>query len=153
MGTRPFETLENLQAYQVAREFRKDMYAVARRLPDVEKYGLAGQMRRAAVSLTNNIPEGHGRHHFRDQLKFLIQARGSLEELADDLNICDDEQYLPVIDVNKLKEKGAQVQRVINGYGRYLRDNLEKPGHLQESPPPYGYGSPEPTDDETWIND
>ena len=51
-------------------------------------------MRRAAVSLTNNIAEGHGRFHFLDQIKFMLQARGSLEELIDDLNVCEDEQYL-----------------------------------------------------------
>ena len=30
---KPFQTLENLEAYQLALEFRKAMYAVDRRLP------------------------------------------------------------------------------------------------------------------------
>ena len=88
----PFRTFEDLEVYQVAREFRKGMYAVSRKLPDFEKFELASQIRRAAVSLTNNIAEGHGRYHYLDQLKFLLQARGSLEELIDDLNVCLDEQ-------------------------------------------------------------
>ena len=33
-----FRTFEDLEVYQVAREFRKKMYAVTRRLPDFEKY-------------------------------------------------------------------------------------------------------------------
>ena len=77
--------------YQVAREFRKAMYRVAKQLPEIEKFGLASQIRRAAVSLTNNIAEGHGRFHYLDQIKFMLQSRGSLEELMDDLNVCDDE--------------------------------------------------------------
>ncbi len=40
------------------------MYRVAKQLPDIEKFGLAGQIRRAALSLTNNIAEGHGRWHY-----------------------------------------------------------------------------------------
>ena len=130
----PFQSLENLQAYQLARQFRKRMYVVARRLPDIEKFGLASQIRRAAVSLTNNIAEGHGRHHFLDQIRFLVQARGSLEELADDLNLCLDENYLPSPEIQDLKQMGAQVQRVINGYGTYLKKRKAEGGStLQDS--------------------
>src|SRR5438105_14913176 len=90
-----FKTFEDLQLYQVAREFRKAMYAVSRRLPGFERFGLASQVRRAAVSLTNNIAEGHGRYHYLDQIRFTLQSRGSLEELIDDLNVCNDDSYLP----------------------------------------------------------
>jgi hypothetical protein len=37
------------------------------------------------VSLTNKIAESHGRFHFLEQIKFMLQARGSLDELVDDL--------------------------------------------------------------------
>src|SRR5438874_6297632 len=99
-----FKTFEDLEVYQVAREFRKAMYAVSRRLPDFEKFELASQIRRAAVSLTNNIAEGHGRYHYPDQIKFLLQARGSLEELIDDLNVCLDESYIPAVEIEPLKQ-------------------------------------------------
>ena len=114
-------TFEDLEVYQVAREFRKTMYGVARRLPDIEKFGLASQTRRAALSLTNNIAEGHGRFHYLEQIKFTLQSRGSLEELIDDLNTCDDEQYLPQQEVVSLKQEGWRVRQLIDGYIRYLR--------------------------------
>ena len=98
------------------------MYGVTRKLPDFEKYELASQIRRASVSLTNNIAEGHGRYHYLEQLKFLFQARGSLQELIDDLNVCEDEQYLPKSEVVDLKNQAKEVQRLISGYARYLRD-------------------------------
>src|ERR1700731_4727086 len=94
-------TFEDLEVYQLAREFRKTMYQAAKRLPEIEKFGLASQMRRAALSLTNNIAEGHGRFHYLDQIKFTLQSRGSLEELIDDLNGCEGEQYLLVIEVHR----------------------------------------------------
>src|SRR5437588_3348656 len=121
-GKREFRTFENLEVYQVAREFRKKMYAVTRDLPEFEKFELASQVRRAAVSLTNNIAEGHGRYHFADQVRFFLAARGSLQELVDDLNVCDDEKYLQNDEVAELKEKAWSVLGLINGYLRYLRD-------------------------------
>jgi four helix bundle protein len=116
-----FKTFEDLEAYQAAREFRKAMYAVGRRLPDSEKYGLISQIRRAALSLTNNLAEGHGRYHYPDQIKFVLIARGSLQELLDDLNVCFDEKYLPSAEVETLKQQGWRVLNIINGYGRFLR--------------------------------
>lgn len=136
---KPFRTFEDLEVYQVAREFRKAMYRVARRLPDEEKYALANQMRRAAVSLTNNIAEGHGRFHFLEQIKFGLQSRGSLEELIDDLNVCDDEEYLEAPEISELKQQGWRVYQVLNGYLRYLRQRKAGSSlRLNESFPAYG---------------
>ena len=117
-----FRTFEDLDVYKKAREFRKRTYAAARKLPDFEKYELGRQIRRAAVSLTNNIAEGHGRYHYLDEIKFQLQSRGSLAELLDDLNVCQDEDYLPITEIVELKERAKEVQRLINGYIRFLRE-------------------------------
>jgi four helix bundle protein len=138
-GAGEFRTFEDLEVYQAAREFRKAMYSVARRLPDFEKFGLVSQIRRAALSLTNNIAEGHGRYHYLEQIKFNLQARGSLEELIDDLNVCDDEQYLTTSEVSLLKQQGWRVCQVLNGYIRYLRNRkMGSDSELHESSPAYG---------------
>jgi four helix bundle protein len=50
-----FQSFEELEVYKAAREFRKKVYQVIKKLPPEEKYNLADQMRRAAVSLTNNV--------------------------------------------------------------------------------------------------
>ena len=113
-----YRSFEDLQVYQSAREFRKLMYDVARKLPDIEKFGLAGQIRRAAISLTNNLAEGHGRFHFLDQIKFTLISRDSLEELMDDLNVCFDENYLPPTQVEELKTSGWHLLNLTNGYLR-----------------------------------
>ena len=94
------------------------MYQVAKKLPEQEKFGLANQIRRAAVSVTNNVAEGHGRYHFLDPIHFTLQSRGSLEELLDDLNVCIDERYLPPEEIELLKQQGWRVRRLIDGYVR-----------------------------------
>src|SRR4029079_11923509 len=117
-----FQTFEDLEVYKAAREFRKAMYAVSRCLPDFEKYDLGRQIRRAAVSLTNNMAEGHGRFHYPDQIRFFLHSRGSLEELVDDLNICSDENYLSAEETENLREHARGVLILINGYLRHLRN-------------------------------
>jgi four helix bundle protein len=139
-----YQTFEDLDAYTTAREFRKAMYAVGRKLPESEKFGLVSQVRRAAVSLTNNIAEGHGRFHYPDQIKFMLQARGSREELLDDLNVCEDEGYLLADEISLLKEQAWRVHKVLNGYIRFLRSRKhEGPSRVAENVLEYPAGNDE----------
>jgi four helix bundle protein len=144
-GPERYRTFEDLEVYQVARDFRKAMYRVNRRLSAFEKFELGSQIRRAAVSLTNNVAEGHGRYHYLEQIKFCLNARGSLEELLDDLNVCEDESCLPAAEIPPLKQQGWRVHRVLNGYIRWLRERKQDASlELRESSPAYGLTDDQP---------
>ena len=116
-----YKSFEDLEVYKAAREYRKKMYKLAKELPVEEKYNLAGQMRRAALSLTNNLAEGHGRYHFQENIQFCRVSRGSLMELIDDLNNCIDEEYFPIDYLEELKEEGYRINKMLNGYIAYLK--------------------------------
>ena len=139
--TQVYRSFEDLDVYKSSREFRKAMYKVAKELPDIEKFALADQIRRAAISLTNNLAEGHGRFHFLDQIRFTLISRGSLEELMDDLNICFDENYSSPAQIEKLKANGRHLLKLMNGYLRYLRDRkLGCSLAIHEAETPYSAG-------------
>ena len=114
-------SFEDLDVYKYAREFRKKIYRLVKELPSVERFSLADQMRRAAVSLTNNIAEGHGRFHYQENIQFLRHSRGSLAELQDDLNVCIDEEYADITYLTELKQEGNDLNHRINGYIAYFR--------------------------------
>ncbi len=118
-------SFEKLEVYNLAREYRKKIYKLTYELPKEEKYNLVNQIRRAAVSLTNNIAEGHGRYHYQENIQFLRQSRGSLEELLDDLNICIDENYIDKNYTDELKEEGYILLKKLNGYIKYLRNKVK----------------------------
>lgn len=78
-------------------------------------------MRDAARSLTNNIAEGHGRYTFKERTRFCRDARGSLQELLDDVNLCVDEKYAKTEHLETLRVDAAQLLKLINGYNAYLK--------------------------------
>ena len=119
--------LDDFELYKSAREFRKKVYRLVRPLPPEEKYALAIQMRRAAVSVSNNIAEGHGRWHYQQNIRFCRIARGSVDELIDDFNTCQDERYGDAALVGELKAEAYDLIRKINGYLAYLR-NIKQGG-------------------------
>ena len=114
-------SFEKLEVYKIAREYRKKIYKLTYQLPKEEQYNLISQMRKAAVSLTNNIAEGHGRYHYQENIQFLRHSRGSLEELLDDLNICIDEKYSDKNYIEGLKEEGYFFLKKLNSYIKYLK--------------------------------
>jgi four helix bundle protein len=126
-----YKSFEDLEVYKAAREYRKKIYQLIKELPVEEKYNLAGQMRRAALSLTNNIAEGHGRYHFQENIQFCRVSRGSLMELIDDFNVCIDEKYFPIDYLEELKEEGYRVNKyrvnkMLNGYIAYLKKRRDE---------------------------
>ncbi len=113
---------EDLEVYKAARSFRQRIYRLAALLPSDEKFALAQQMRRAAVSLTSNIAEGYGRHHWQENTQFCRHSRGSLMELIDQINVCLDEEYAEAKHLTGLKTKdGLKVLKLLNGYIAYLQ--------------------------------
>src|SRR4051794_28308447 len=71
----------DLRVWQAAMGLVTAVYQLTQTFPREETYGLAGQMRRAAVSVPSNIAEGHAREHLREYLHHLSIAQGSLAEL------------------------------------------------------------------------
>jgi len=114
---------EDLEAYKAAHVFQGQMYRLAAVLPEAEKFGLAQQIRRAAISLTNNFAEGYGRFTWQDTTHFCRQARGSLMELVDDLNVCRQNQYADETRLADLRKEAERVLLLLNGYIKYLQKN------------------------------
>ena len=117
---------EDVEVYQVARDFRKRVFTLTKQLPGDEKYILVSQMRRAALSITNNIAEGHGSRSYRHNISYLYRSRGSVAELQDDINACEDERYFEKQHLDDLRHHAVRVAMIINGYITYLRRRMSE---------------------------
>jgi four helix bundle protein len=84
----------NLTVWQRAMELLQESYRVAEKLPRTERYGMADQIRRSALSVPSNIAEGHARIHVGEYLNHLSIASGSLAELQTLLVAARDVGYI-----------------------------------------------------------
>lgn len=84
----------NLRVWQSGLELADVVYALTTKFPSEERYGLAAQMRRAAVSIASNVAEGAARASNAEFLRFLHAARGSLAELDTQIEIARRRRYL-----------------------------------------------------------
>jgi four helix bundle protein len=133
MNEEQTRTFEELEAWQAARAFRIFVY---RRIIPVliqqKEFDLADQIKRASRSVTNNIAEGHGRYHFLDNSRFCSQARGSLNEVLDQLITCNDDSLISDDLYQVGREHFNKSLRILNGYMSWLRRSAQTKGQAIE---------------------
>ncbi len=112
---------EELDLWKKARSFKKDIRLLIKLFPAEEKFRLTDQLIRSSRSINSLISEGHGRFTYADQIHYCVQARGSLAETINHLIDAYDEAYINEEQLNMFKQKGKEVEKMINGYISYLR--------------------------------
>lgn len=106
-------SFKDLKVWNKARSFTIDLYSAANGFPKEEVYGLTSQLKRATISISNNIAEGAGRKSPKEFKQFLSIAYGSSFEvenmiiLAFDLNFFDEETQ------QKLLKQLLEIQKML----------------------------------------
>jgi len=84
---------EELNIWKSALQYGNDLYNISSKFPKTETFALANQLRRAAVSISNNIAEGSG-GSAKDFAKFLTIAIKSTLETVNILYIAQSQGYI-----------------------------------------------------------
>jgi len=115
----------DLEVWKDAMRLVSQVYRVTQVFPDVERYGLAQQIRRAAVSVPSNIAEGTARGTRAELVRFLSIARGSLSELDTQLWIARDLGYLTAgqLEHDLVQHLFAKLNSLIRSNQRARRTN------------------------------
>jgi len=106
---------KDLTAWQKAMDLVELVYVATSGFPKHEIYGLANQMRRAAVSVPSNIAEGQARFSTRDFRHFLRLSRGSLAELETQVTIAQRLNYIDQTSADAMLSSIDEVSRILSG--------------------------------------
>jgi four helix bundle protein len=120
---------KDLVVWKKAMRLVLNTYRYTKFFPREETYGLAAQMRRAAVSIPSNIAEGKGRYSRKELLQFLVDARGSLLELETQIEIARDLGYLDEVGEVELADGASEVGRMLNGMLEHFRTLVASKTH------------------------
>lgn len=105
------QSFRDLKVWHKSRLLCSELYKLANTLPEIERYGMASQIRRAALSVPANIAEGHGRSSNPDFIRFLFNSLGSVRELETMLEIGVDLGYFS--DVSQLLASLEEVAKML----------------------------------------
>lgn len=117
---------ENIEAWQTASKLTIQIYSITDRELFSRDYGLVGQMRRAAVSITNNLAEGFESQTDRTFIRYLGIAKSSAGELRSQLYMAMDQSYISKGDSDSIcslcNRAASQIFRFIDYLKRYNKN-------------------------------
>ena len=95
---------QTLNVWKKSVDYVDILISIADSLPTRYQFSIAEQLRRAAISITNNIAEGSGRKTKKDSAMFYGYAKGSVYETIN---------LLAIISKRKLLHKTVSEKRVL----------------------------------------
>lgn len=118
-------TFEKLIVWQKATNLVTNVYALTKKFPNHETFGLANQIQRAVVSVPSNIAEGSGRPSAKEKIHFLEISYGSLMEVYCQLQIGVNLQYIASTEFDGLKPEIENISKMLTGMRKSWMEKLK----------------------------
>lgn len=115
------ERFTDLVAWQEGHKLVLAVYKLTADFPQKETFALTDQMRRAAMSITNNIAEGFSRRSAKEKIQFYFMSLGSITELQNQCIIAKDLGYISEDLFNVINENAILVHKLLFGLIKGLR--------------------------------
>ncbi|WP_143959124.1 four helix bundle protein [Litoribacter populi] len=118
---KPYRTysFEKLEAWQLAREIRLEIYLHSQNFPKEEIYGLTSQLRRAIHSVSTNLAEGSGRISNTDKAHFTNISYSSALEAIELLISAFDLSFIQYETYHQIRLKLDRLLAMLNSLYRY----------------------------------
>ena len=114
------DSFEDIEAWKLARELTRKVYALTKKPEFAKDFGLKGQIREAAGSSMHNIAEGFDAEANAEFIRFLRYAKRSCTEVQSELYVALDEIYITEDEFYDVYEQARQTRAAIRGFINYL---------------------------------
>lgn len=112
---------EDLKIWNESVKFVSEIYALSKKFPKEEQFGLISQLNRAAVSISLNIAEGEGRSSDPELSRFIRIAVGSLYEVVTILYISLEQGYINKDEFDSSYKRCEQISKMLHSFRNYLK--------------------------------
>ena len=105
---------KNLEVYQRSYQMARRVHEISLKFPSFERMEIAGQIRRAAISIPLNIAEGYSKNESNKELcRFLRMSIGSANEVLVLLDFSKDFNYISVEGHEDLVNQYTQIAKML----------------------------------------
>jgi four helix bundle protein len=117
---------EDIEAWQLARELTRTIYALTKKPEFAKDFGLIRQIQNAAGSSMHNIAEGFDSETNAEFIRFLRYAKRSCSEVQSELYIALDEKYISAVEFQSAYEQAGRTRAAARGFINYLKKYEER---------------------------
>ncbi|MGO4210980.1 four helix bundle protein, partial [Terriglobus sp. YAF25] len=108
------KSFRELLVWQRSMQLAETIFRITEDFPKREVYGLATQMRRAAVSIPSNLAEGANRIGRKEFRQFVTIARGSNNELQTQIELAQRVGILPAATAITVQKEAEEIGRMLH---------------------------------------
>lgn len=112
---------EDLKVYQDAVDFTVTMYKLLDNSQFKYEFGIADQLKRASLSISNNIAEGFERQTDKEYIRFLYFSKGSVGEVRNLLFILRKLNLIDALEFEKRRESVVGISKQLSNYIKFIK--------------------------------
>ena len=105
----------------MSRQLTKEVYTITSQFPESEKFGLINQLRRAAISVSNNLAEGTARTSLTEKRRYIEISYGSLLEVLNMIILSSDLEVINKETLIRFREKIEELSNKLNALKNNIR--------------------------------
>ena len=121
---------EDMEIWQKATDIAIEIYLISDKGKLKTDFGMKDQIRRAAMSISDNIAEGFEYDNNKDFVRFLRYAKGSAGELRNKLYVLYKVEFIEGEFYEGMRERLIELSKNISGFMKYLREFEKKKTNL-----------------------
>ncbi|MDF1592366.1 MAG: four helix bundle protein [Desulfobacterales bacterium] len=120
------DRFEDIEAWRLARELTRKVYALTKKPKFAKDYGLKSQIQEASGSSMHNIAEGFDAETNAEFIRFLRYSKRSCTEVQSELYVALDENYISLKEFKDVYEQARKTRAAVRGFINYLKNYEER---------------------------
>ena len=90
-----------------------------------KEYGFKDQLKRAVVSITNNIAEGSEYNNNKQFVRYMKDSKGSCAEVRNMLILSSELGFCNQIDIKNSYDVSVEISQSISNFIKFLNNNIK----------------------------
>lgn len=120
------KSFEEFEVYQKAVLLTKQIFQLVNKPSFEKEYGFKDQIKRAVISISNNIAEGSEYNNNKQFVRFLKIAKGSCAEVRNMLILAKELQFCTENETKESSQLSIEISQNISNFIKYLNSKTEK---------------------------
>ncbi|WP_375325994.1 four helix bundle protein [Flagellimonas sp. GZD32] len=116
-----YSSFEDLEVYKDSVKFTAKVYELLKKSPLKEDFAMVDQIRRATISISNNISEGFERETDKELIRFLYFSKGSAGEVRNLFNLMEEIGYFDKVDLIEFRNEVVNISKQLANYIKYVK--------------------------------
>jgi|SRR5690606_5921005 len=116
-----YSSFEDLEVYKAAIIFTGKVYKLLEKDSLKNDFAMVDQLRRATISISNNISEGFERETDKELIRFLYFSKGSAGEVRNLFNLMTEIGYFESNELLECRMDVVNISKQLANYIKYIK--------------------------------